>query len=217
MRQIHLPLLALVLSACTVGTSPSTEPLEESAASLTSDAGDALAWTDLAFEGGDCAELSPPTTATNGADASFLLGLGAHVAAHTRSERRCAVRATLLVPPGHYVTSLQLTLGYGGVKPVGARFAIDADAHLHTPRGRFDVEVSEPAHVDFDQAFADASIVRDVSASREELCESRRPSRVPFASRVDLRYAAADKDGVLDVDSIDVHADLAPCPPHHHR
>ncbi len=215
------PLFALVLSACTVATPSSSESPGESTAplaALSPDAGDAVAWTNLVFDGRDCAELFPPSVVTFGADASFLPGFGTHVAARARAERHCAMRGTLVVPAGSYVTSLTYTLGYGGVKPAGARFAIDGDAHLFTPHGRVDVDVAPPEDVAFDDAFAEVTVVRDVRASREELCErgrereSRRAARVGFESWVDLRYEAGDADGVLDVDSVDVHADVAPCP-----
>jgi hypothetical protein len=217
MKLVLSVILSLTTSGCTVQTE--AEPPTETTPRLgTSDEARAVAveppaWVDASFDGWACSELFAPTSLASGTDLSFLPGLGTTAARGTRERRRCDLRASLIVPRGQYLVSLAYTLGYGGVKPAGAGFQIDSEVRVRVGHGDEDVDLVEPIQLAYDDAFDVLTATDDTSASRRELCSRKESTRIGFSNAILLRLEAASGEVILDVDSVDVYATVAPCPP----
>jgi hypothetical protein len=155
---------------------------------------------------------------SNGADATFLIpGLGVTLsttdAKAPKTQLTCSLHANLVVPAGYYVTSLTHQLQYGVLKPAGNEFSLKDKYRLHVHGGAAHATYAPTDAVD--NPLIEADDVLDTSASMRHFCgrHHTHDGAVRYGESLDLTVSAPPNSQVIvDVDSVDLHADIAPCP-----
>jgi hypothetical protein len=211
---LFLAACALVITGCGSSSSGDESNLGTNVDSTSDElvaAPGQVAWKNLEFHGSGCNALFPATATANGGDAGFLPGVGADLGPNKSVHVACDMSAFLMVPRGYYPVKFSYSMSYGFEKPAGARLRIASDFFLRLNRGFGDIDIAPPTSVDVEEPMGVKEIDRDVSASKRHFCDLRTDSRVRFDNFVLLQARSASVDLAASVDSVDLHAEIAPC------